>query len=245
MDETQTQLPKWLGAFYGSNFGLLHYELFTIANFTSKQLMPEAGLMEVKWFDYRQLHPLQATYYFVKCYTQAYRNFTRKAINVDIAPYVRCFSDVDFVSAREKVSVLQLRQLVDRLGMRYDFFLNFAMDWHHKMSDVDGRVHAPRPGHLLSNEELIADVMLAWEEQCEIRLQIAKNSYYRTSEFNYRDRDQYAHEAFMLKQVMSRKHPRFSLGVVIYEHDVVRFYEACDQLGKELVIDAIKEVDLA
>lgn len=250
------QRPKWLGGFYGGNLGFLNYEIFTIQNFARADLKCEAELMTVKWFDYRRLHPLQATYYFVQCYTVAYQDFYRKAIDKDRAPYVRCLSAIDFLEAKERATIFRLRQLVDRLGMRYDFFLRYAMNSHYRMVSQPGRVdkyghkikagqvYAPRPGHLLNNEELIAGAVLAWEEQCKASLEIARDPYYRVSNFNG-SRDQQAHEAFVIQQIKLRTHPRFALSTALYKYDAVRIEEAIRQFGPGMVHEAINEIQLA
>lgn len=239
------QRPKWLGGFFGGNLGFLNYEIFTIQHFTRADLKPEAELMAVKWFDYRRLHPLQATYYFVKCYTAAYQDFTRRAVSVDRAPYVRCFSDVDFLTAKEKATVFRLRQLVDRLGMRYDFFLSFAMSWYYRLVGDKGQIYAPRPGHMLKNEELIADAMIAWEELCQVSLQVAKDPYFRVANFIPGNRDQLAHEAFVIDQIKQRQHQRFSLASALYTYDAIRIEEALRQFDGQMVSEALKLVSVS
>jgi hypothetical protein len=237
-----TQRPTWLGSFYGGSLGFLNYEVLSIQNIPQKDLAKEAELMSVKWFDYRRLHPMQATYYFVKCYTDAYRDFCRKAINAETAPYVRAIKQHDFLEAKEKLSFWRMRQLCDRMGMRYDFFLSFAMSWLHKMIG-DGKVYPPRPSQIMNNEDLIASAMLAWEEQCQVSMQVASDLYYRVSNFTG-SRDQQAHEAFVIGQVKSRNVPQYSLHAALYLYDVVRVEEALRHFDARVVNMAINEVRL-
>jgi hypothetical protein len=233
----------WLGNFFGGNLGFLNYEILTIQHIPVKEMKAEAELMGLKWFDYRQLHPMKATYYFAKCYTVAYQDFYRKSLNAEAAQYVRFLKGHDFLEARENKSIWKLRQLCDRMGMRYDFFLGFAMKRHHKMMDCTGKIYAPRPAHLLCNEELIADAMLAWEEQCQISMQVARNPWYRVSNFNGH-KDQLAHEAFVIAQINTRQHKQYSLHAALYLYDTVRIEEALRQFDAGLVDLAIKEVSL-
>lgn len=233
--------PTWLGSFFGGSLGFLNYEVLSIQHIPHKELAKEAGLMAVKWYDYRRLHPMQATYYFVKCYTDAYRAFCRRAVNAETAPYVKCIKGHDFLDAKEKLSFWRLRQLCDRMGMRYDFFLTFAMSWFYRMVSQDGKVYPPRPAHLLNNEDLIADAMLAWEEQCRISMQVAADPYYRVKNFTG-SRDQQAHEAFVIGQIKSRKVPQYSLHAALYLYDVVRIEEALRHFDAWVVAAAIKEV---
>lgn len=235
--------PIWLGHFYGGNLGFQHYEVLTIQHIPFKEYKGEAELMASKWFDYRRLHPMQATYYFVKCYTQAYQNFYRKAINAEVAPFVRCIKEKDFLEAKERLSIWRLRRLCDQLGVRYDFFLNFAMNHHYRMVADGGKVYPPRPAHLLRNEDMIADAVIAWEEQCQATLQIATDPYYRTSQF-VGSRDQLDHEAFVIGQIKQRKVPQYALHAAMYLFDVVRIEEALRHFDEPVVRAAIAEVDV-
>jgi hypothetical protein len=238
-----TQRATWLGAFYGGSLGFLNYEVLTIQHIPHKDLIKETALMQTKWFDYRRLHPMRATYHFVKCYTSAYQDFYRKCLSADAAPYVRCLKAFDFLEAKEKLTIWRLRQLIDQMGMPYPFFLSFAMNWIHRMQDSEGKVYPPRPAHLLSNEDLIASVMIAWEEQRQNSLQISCDSWYRVSNFNGH-RDQLDHEAFVIQQIHSRFYKQYSLHVALYLYDVVRIEEALRQFDAGLVKLAIKEVQL-
>lgn len=238
------QKPKcrWLGAFYGGSLGFYNYEVLTIQHIPRKELVRETELMSVKWFDYRRLHPMQATYFFMKCYNDAYRELYRKAINSEAAPFVRSTKAHDFLEAKEKLSFWRLRQLCDQMGMRYDFFMTFAMSWFYRMAGKDGKVYAPRPAHILNNEDLIAEVMLAWEEQCKVSLQIARDPYYRVSNFTG-GRNQQAHEAFVIGQIKARRVTRYSLHAALYLYDAVRIEEVLRHFGMRSVVEALGEFE--
>lgn len=230
--------PTWLENFYGANLGFLNYEVLSIQHIPARELAKETELMESKWFDYRRLHPLQATYYFVKCYTDAYRAFCKKAIDHETAPYVRCIKEHDFLKAREKMSFWRLRAACDQVGIRYDFFLTFAMNWFYRFVGQDGKVYPPRPSHFAKNEELFADAVIAWEEQCRVSLQVAKDPYYRISNFAGRKAQQ-DHEAFVLRQIGQRAVTRYSLHAALYVYDVVRIEEALRSFESKVVEAAI------
>lgn len=237
-----TPRPTWLGNFFGGNLGFLNYEILTIQHISYKEARIESGLMATKWFDYRRLHPMQATYYFVKCYNDAYRDFYRKAINADAAPFVRGIKDHDFLNAKEKMTFWRLRQNCDRVGLPYDFFLRFGMAKHHRVIG-DGKVYAPRPSMFVKNEELFAEAMIAWEDECAARLRVASDPYYRTSA-HVGSQAQLDHEAFVIRQVKGRQVPRYALHAAMYLYDVIRIEEALRQFDHHIVSDAIKEVSL-
>lgn len=240
------QRPKWLGGFVGGNLGSLNYEVFTVQNLPYKEIKLEKELMSVKWFDYRQLAHLQATYYFVKCYTEAYRAFVRRALDSERAAYYQPFGTADILKSKDLKTVTRLRQMVDGLGMRYDFFMTFAMNKQHRMMG-EGKIYAPRPGHILNNEELIASAVLAWEEQCEVAMQFAKDPMYRVENFGNTAANAYQleHEAFVIAQIDKRRHKHYALSAALYRYGVIRVEEAIRHFGAGLVSEAIREYGLA
>lgn len=237
-----TSRPTWLGNFFGGNLGFLNYEVLTIQHINHKEARIEPELMATKWFDYRRLHPMQATYYFVKCYNDAYRDFYRKAVNAGAAPFVRGIKDHDFLDAKEKMTFWRLRQNCDKVGLPYDFFLRFGMSKHHRTIG-DGKVYAPRPTMFVKNEELFADALIAWEEAQQASLRIACDPYYRTSNYTG-SRDQQAHEAFVVGQIMRRRVPHYALHAALYLFDVVRIEEALRRFDEHVVNAAIGEFGL-
>ena len=129
--------------------------------------------------------------------------------------------------------------------MRYDFFLSFSMSWYYRMVGKNGKVYPPRPAHLLNNEELIADAMLAWEEQCdEVSMQFARDSYFRVSNYTG-SKDQQAYERFIIGQIKARRMPQYALHNALYLYDAVRIEEAIRQFGSSIVSLAIDEAKIS
>lgn len=239
------QVPKslfWAGNYYGSQLLPDHYEILTVKEIPHKERNGESALMEVKWFDYRLMHPMQATYYFAHLYKQAYKDFIRRSMNYEAAPYVQAFKERDFLDSRERMSFWRLRRLVDQLGMRYDFFLHFAMNHLHKMIG-GGKVYPPRPAMLGKNEDLLEAAVVAWDDLCASSLQIAASSSYRVAQFSHRfSKHQRAHEQFVIKQLRRRRQPHYGLHAAMYLYDVVRIEAALEAFSEETVMRAIGEV---
>lgn len=61
--------------------------------------------------------------YLLSAFQNEYRNFYRKAIDHKAAEFVKPIKERDFLLSREALSFWRLRQAVDALGMRYDFYL--------------------------------------------------------------------------------------------------------------------------
>lgn len=260
--------PNWLGPYPGSELSLKDCEILTVQNIPLKLLKEESALMQTKWFDYRRLHPMHATFYFLDCYKDAYQGFIRAAVNAEAAPYsLPCATKeykmvkspktgrmvkskyvlrdgLTFLDGRERLSFWALRQIADRIGIRYDFFLNQAMKWYREECFRREAVFAPRPSQIAKNEELMATVMLAWEEETEIRLQVLKDPIFKTTSF-IGNEFQLSYERFAIGQVEKQRHKRFSLSSLIYEHDAIRVAEAIKHFGPDLVFDALREYQFA
>src|SRR5690606_1370421 len=118
----QHQYLNWTGGLFGDGLDLEHYEIMMMQYVPAKDRKIEAELMTTKWFDYRLMHPVQATYYFYRQYKDAYREYYRRAINYEAAAFVKPTKQHDFLLSREAMSFWRLRQAVDALGIRYDFF---------------------------------------------------------------------------------------------------------------------------
>lgn len=232
------------GNYFGSRLNHDHYEILTVQHIPRKERDGESALMDKKWFDYRLMHPMQATYYLVHLYREAYRDFVRRSMNYEAAPYSQAIKERDFVLAREKLSFWRLRRTIDQLGMRYDFFLRFAMSYLHKMIG-NGKVYPPRPS-MLMKEELLGEALAAWEDMCESSLQFAQSPSYRVSQFNQCFRaDQKAHEQFVIGQIKKRRVPRYSLHAAIYLYDVVSIEAALQAFDVQTVEGALAEVSFS
>lgn len=233
----------WSGNYYGSRLNPDHYEILTIQHVPNKERKDESALMQSKWFDYRLMHPMQATYYFVQCYRNAYRDFMRRTMNHEAAPFAKAIKERDFLDSREKLSFWRLRQLVDKLGMRYDFFLHHAMSHMHKMIG-SGKVYAPRPAHLGKDEVLMERVVMAWDDLCASSMQVAQSVSYRVSEFDHpMSVHQRAHEQFVIAQLLRRKHPHFGLHAALYLYDVVSIEAALQAFDQQTVEQAVAFAD--
>ena len=225
--------PSWLGPFYGANFGQLECETIAIQFIPRDRRLPDAELMQTKWFDYRRLHPVQATYFMVECYSRAYGDFTRMAIDKKLQ-YRRGIKGSDFFQRREHLSFWKLRQLIDSLGIRYDFFMHHAARWCFE----HGWLQPPRPQHITSNESMVADIVIAWESECSARMQFAADSWFRTERFEGHS-TQRAYEQAIVTQIKQRQHAKFSLHASLYIYDAIRFETALVEFGEHLVGQAI------
>lgn len=228
----------WSGHFYGSGLDLEHYEVLMVQYVPAKDRKIETQLMASKWFDYRLMHPMEATYYFFHKYKEAYRNFYRKAINFEAAQFVKPIKERDFLLSREAMSFWRLRQAVDALGMRYEFFLNYAFD--QKRILANGRPLPPRPAQL-KTEEILTNAYLAWEDLCKGSLQIACSPIFTAAQYTHAAM-QVAYEDFIVAQIKQRRVPQYALSTCLYLYDAIRIERALLEFDEQTVRMAIDHV---
>jgi hypothetical protein len=229
------RLTEWFGFFYGHDLGLLHAELLAIQHIPAALLKKEAALYRTKWFDYRRMHPTKATYLLAQCYNRAYQD-CMSVMRDRSGKFMRGFKGMDFMESRERLSFWRLRQLIDSLGIRYDFFLRHAMNWHIEA----GWLQPPRPSHLGSNQDMITDVMMAWEEECAARIQFPKDTRYKVANF-FGHVDQLDWETFLVAQIKTRRHPQYALHSALYIEQTLRIEKAIEEFDERVIQSAIEE----
>lgn len=220
------------GPYFGSELTRSECDVLAIANIGVKLRDREQALMKDKWFDYRPMHPTQATYLFAHHFNRAYGNF----MNVGYGKgggFMASFKGKDFIQVREKTSFWSLRQKVDELGVRYDFFCRKAMDWHLER----GWRRPPRPCHVVNNNDMIVYVMNAWAEECASKIQFAKSSRFTAAQ-HVGGEDQLAYEDFIVEQIKRKQHPKFALYSALYVHDAIRIETAMLHFSEEVICEA-------
>lgn len=227
--------PKtYFGPFYGQDLTPEEADALAIGHIPAKVLSLEAELMDKKWFDYRMIHPTVATYLFAQAYTDGYQRFIRISQDHERSRFVKGFKGKDFMESREKGTFWKVRQRIDELGIRYDFFMNRAADfcinngWH----------QPPRPSHLYSNPDLMVEVMNKWHHECMGRLQFPHDPHFRVENFTG-ERHQLAYEKFLLDQVATRQHRKYSLHTAIHVEGMLRIEPAIERFGGETVMSAV------
>ena len=231
---TPAPLPApWPGEFFGHDLSFDQCEVLTIQHIPSPLRRDEAALMQSKWFDYRVMHPIVATYYFAHCYSRAYSDATAIVEDYKKAPYRRGFKGEDWAQTKQKLAFWRTRQLIDKLGIRYDFYLRHAMRWCLE----NGWHKPPLPEQIRLNEEMVTDVMLRWEEETAAAIPFAKHALYRVPNFRGHP-DQIAYEAFILDHVARRQHPKFALNAALYIEQAVRIEEAIRRFPARVIEDA-------
>lgn len=226
-------IKNHFGPFYGQDLGADEADVLAIAHIPGKELARESQLMTTKWFDYRLLHPTVATYLFAHHYTKAYQRYIAVTQDFERAPFVRGFKGLDFFASREKGTFWKMRQRADEVGMRYDFFMNNAIDY----CISRGWQQPPRPAHIYTNADMIVDIMDSWHEEAGARLQFPKDPTFRVENFTG-SREQLAFEQWLLEQIGRRVHRKYSLHSAIYVEGMLRIEPAIERFGFDAVESA-------
>lgn len=180
--------------------------------YVSKELMDhELGLFASKWFDYRQLTPLQATRLYIQAYGDIYRRHYRANFDRRAAEHVKPLS-VDGIwaglleniskSRRAFIGCWRGRQIADFLCMPYEVYIDLALQF--RLNYWQQR-NMPQPTHLYS-EMVVEKVQERWEELQTRKLYLAEDNAYIVQNYvGARHQDDY-HE-WLMTQAGKRTNP--------------------------------------
>lgn len=173
----------------------------------------EVDLFRKKWFDYRFLHPVAATYLYAHHYERAYRNAFGRNIDRNAAEHIKVLKHEDLFQCKQEfiTSIWRGRQIVDAIGAPYDFAIesgirNTLRWWKQR--------HLPRPGQIF-NDWVCETIVAEWEERKKAATPYSDHLEYRTQNY-VGSRDQNDHHEHLLELADLRGNPEPLLS---------RFYE--------------------
>ena len=141
----------------------------------------EVPLMGTKWFDYRQLTAVQATYLFADRYREAFKRFLRVHVDAQRAEFIKVLKHEDLFECKPSVitGLWRARQHADAFGMPYEDYLEDALT---SSFDVM-REYLPQ-AHMLYTDRIIGYVQDRWEQRQRAKLYLAESPLYMVE--NYR-----------------------------------------------------------
>jgi hypothetical protein len=158
----------------------------------------ESLLYSRKWFDFRALHPVQATYRFAHEYAESVKRAYARQKDIRTLAGVQGFDVEKLFESRELSAMWRARQAFDAIGVRYDFGLDFIMK---RFCERGWRVF-PRPNQLYA-EEVILDVRDAWHRECKAKTQLARHERFDARNYTGHP-DEKAYQAWQVDQVKAR-----------------------------------------
>jgi hypothetical protein len=182
----------------------------------------EVYLYGLKWFDYRFLNPVDATYRFAHAYREAYKQAFKVNVDHERAEYVKGVRHeeiFDFSRRRmnDTTGLWKARKWADALCMPYDVFCRVAMEWATKRGS---RKYLPRPTHLY-NFDLLTAIQETWKQRQEARLHIAEDEAFKNE------------NEWLMQQACLRENPIPALARLMYADDVLLESKVAARFGQE------------
>lgn len=193
----------------------------------------EPGLMGTRWFDYRGLHPVAATYLYAHHYKQQTHKFYAQVVDIRTVEDARSFFPDDIFMSRDLTSMWLARGAADRLGIPYPFVLQFAQD----RFIARLQRNFPRPNQLYG-EEFEQDLQLAWQARLATQLTYSRQPRYRADAWKA-ERDQALHLRFIYLQIEARpKQSQHRLLGRLFSEGIVAPWMAMQRFGEAEVTAA-------
>lgn len=177
---------------------------WVVENVGLSRTKQELHLFQSKWFDYRQLHPMDATLLFAESYKKQYALIMSSHGREDFrkAPYRSGLKRVPFIklSKANITSLWKARQKADELGIDYDYFVSTMLsiaarrEWN----------ELPRPQHLWQ-DDLLEIFIDKHQKRQGTRLNGSTLSYFTVNEY-VGDEVQEAHRRYVMEQILNT-HP--------------------------------------
>lgn len=183
----------------------------------------ELEAMQVRWWDYRLMHPTTSTYVFAKAYVEATETWWRRHIDDRTPEKARAFECQDIFNSRDLTAVWLARQSADLMGLPYDFVMEFALARSLKREFR----HLMRPNQFYG-EEFETDIKAAWDEECLRGLRTSSLQFYKATYYRlHKMQDEY--RAWIIDQVKRRPPPHYRLLARLFisgdvDEDMVRLH---------------------
>ncbi|SEE05654.1 hypothetical protein SAMN05444161_4738 [Rhizobiales bacterium GAS191] len=212
----------------------LRLMLKAVSKIDSARLADERELAAIKWFDYRFMSPVEATVVFSQDYQKAFKAAWRASRDRDEAEKkIGIASNDVFHSGRELNSFWRCRQVVDELGMPYQFFIAAALEASLRIA----RRQLPRPNQLYKGS-FVARAVEKWNEwQADGTITYSKLPQYREESFRASPH-QLMHRDWVVSAVRKRKHPAYSLSTLVFQERVLSQERAVQEFGPDVVAKA-------
>lgn len=236
-------LPANLRDRYRGRKGVLLYEDLTTAELDEvvmeviqrPLLLRESDLMATKWFDYRILHPWQATALFLEAYRSEHGWIMRKREDVNSHWFHKGIKAISLcrTTPTQMTGLWKARQAADSIGVPYDFYCSALLDWAEKRNWT----HLPRVSQLYSPDH-IQVVKDAWEDRLRVRLWVATEPCYRHDAGD--EWHQVAYRKFLVEQVKRRSAQQFAVASLIAQHEHLSVEQAFQFFGEAVTVAALR-----
>lgn len=232
------------GDFFGSD--LTQHECDRIlAAMPRKTQGAEGALFFLKWFDYRLLDPVIATYLFAHEWNLANARQWAVFIDVNEAKTRRAFQPQDFltINAKRMREVWNARQAADSIGVTYPFFITQAIDYFmqerqwRQWSSAAMKWQLPQPQFWIQ-PECIEAIIARWADRNLQEVVLPKHEFYHLDNFR-EDPHQLACQRWIAGQVCRHPHVTTKLRSLMNEKRLVSQAIASERITDDIVLRAL------
>jgi len=218
--------------FFGSELSDGDLERLALQRVNRTCLSREAELYRTKWFDYRRLHHVKATYLFAEFYRRAVQAAVRRYDDYEKAPFVKGHRGNDILDLRKAdvTGFWKARQAFDERGIPYGVGLAFAMNYCFSYN----RRYTPRPTHLY-HPEMLVELEHHWTTMQRVRIYAAVDPWFEVANYiGHPDQD--AHQEWLLRQIEKKPAPQYALSTYMAERGLIDRAAAVERLGERTVL---------
>lgn len=155
--------------YIGSNLTHFDYESLTLEFISKKDRADEPCLFDRKFWDYKPLHPMQATYLFAHHYKNAIKSAIMRRTDLYKGLSYKGLKKEDFLECSKRVinGLWRGRQHADAFGVPYDIWCNSAM----KYAESRDWQYLPNPTQIYSKKtssekdiDMVSAIVSRWDE---------------------------------------------------------------------------------
>jgi hypothetical protein len=176
----------------------------------------QADLMRTRWFEYRTMHPVAATYLFAQLYREQVEKFAAAYVDIRTADQAKAFTPEDIFYSRDMTGMWLARSSADRVGVPYEVLLAFAQQ---RALDRTFQRY-PRPNQLYG-EEFEADLLDHWNHRKGHSLQYSRAARFGLAQYHMLPlpEDVHQHADFIVDQILARGVPPAKLLGRMFKED--------------------------
>lgn len=185
--------------------------------------------MGAAWFDYRVLHPVQATAIFMSAYRESHSYVMSRRVDMTQTKLngIRALALADQPQTI-RTGLWVARQHADSLCCPYEFYTLAILSF----ADKCNYSRLPLPGQLYA-ENFAEHVAESWRDSVAVMPRFASNAAYAADNFSGHQwqRD---YIDYLVETVRGRTHPQYALAMVLTNRHMT-VEQAVEYFGEELV----------
>ncbi len=217
---------------FGTDLTWDQYDRLMYERVTAKWVEFERELFRAKWFDYRFMHPVAATYVAVHHYERAYRQAYARNVSRGAAEYIRVRKAADLFECPKMyiAGVWRARQMADAIGAPYDFAFEAAI--RHTLRYWK-REYLPRPEQIF-HDRVCDAVVKEWGDAKRAKLIHSTHFEYRTHQY-VGTRDQNDHHEHLMELATLRHDPAPPL-TRFYDEELLPIEKIVARFGEDVAL---------